>query len=53
MKMGFLSGIIAGAIVGSAITMVYDPVSDRDRRKLHRSTRNVVKKVGYVIDMMK
>jgi len=53
MKMGFLSGIIAGALVGSAITMVMDPVSDRDRRRLHRGTRNVVKKVGYIFDMMK
>ena len=53
MKMGFISGIIAGAIVGSAITMVYDPVSDRDRRKLHRGTRNAIKKVNYIFDMMK
>ncbi len=53
MKMGFLGGIIAGAIVGSAVTMVLDPVSDRERRKLYRGTRNAMKKVGYMIDMMK
>ena len=53
MKMGFLGGIIAGAIVGSAITMVLDPVSDRERRKLYRGTRSAIRKVGHVIDMMK
>lgn len=53
MKMGFLGGIIAGAIVGSAITMVLDPVSDRERRKLYRGTRNTMRKVGHIIDMMK
>lgn len=53
MKMGFLSGIIAGAIVGSAVTMVVDPVSDRDRRKLYRKTRNIVKTMGDVMDTMK
>jgi len=53
MKMGFLSGIIAGAIVGSAITMVVDPVSDRDRRRLYRGTRNAIRKVGCVFDMMR
>ncbi len=53
MKMKFLSGVIAGALVGSAITMVMDPVSDRDRRRLKRGTRNVIKKVSYLFDMMK
>ena len=53
MKMSFLSGIIAGAIVGSAITMVVDPVSDRERRKLYRGTRNVFRKVGCVFDLMR
>lgn len=50
MKMGFLGGIIAGAIVGSAITMVVDPISDRDRRRFKRGTQNVFKTVGALID---
>jgi len=29
MKMSFIGGVIAGAIVGSALTMVMDPVSDK------------------------
>ena len=52
MKMGFISGMIAGVIVGSAITMVVDPISDRDRRRLYRGTRNVFRKVGCVFDLM-
>ena len=53
MKMNFVSGIIAGAICGSAITMIIDPVSDRERRKLYRNTRNVFKTMGSLIDAIK
>lgn len=52
MKMSFLGGIIAGAIVGSAITMVADPISDRQRRKLYKGTHNMFKTMGTVIDAM-
>ena len=53
MKMGFIGGVVAGAIVGSAITMMVDPISDRDRRKIYRGTRNVMKKVGCFVDMLR
>lgn len=52
MKMNFLGGIIAGALIGSAVTMIADPVSDRDRRRLYRNTHDVFKKMGTVIDTM-
>ncbi len=52
MKMSFLGGVIAGAIVGSAITMVADPVSDRQRKKLYRGTHNMFRTMGAVIDSM-
>ncbi len=52
MKFGFLGGVIAGAIVGSALTMVMDPISDRQRRKLHKGTHSVFKTMGTVLDAM-
>ncbi|MGN1059716.1 MAG: hypothetical protein ACI4QW_04720 [Clostridia bacterium] len=52
MKMSFIGGVIAGAIVGSALTMVIDPVSDRQRRKLHKGTHSMFKTMGTVLDAM-
>ncbi len=52
MKISFLGGVIAGAIVGSALTMVIDPVSDRQRRKLHKGTHTMFKTMGSVLDAM-
>ncbi len=52
MKMSFLGGIIAGAIVGSALTMVMDPITDRQRKKLHKGTQSVFKTMGTVLDAM-
>ncbi len=52
MKISFLGGVIAGALVGSALTMVMDPVSDKQRRKLHKGTHSMFKTMGTVIDAM-
>ena len=52
MKISFISGVIAGALVGSALTMVMDPVSDKQRRKLHKGTSNMFKTMGTVVDAM-
>lgn len=52
MKMSFLGGVVAGALVGSAITMVIDPVSDRQRRKLYKGTHSMFKTMGSVLDAM-
>lgn len=50
MKMSFLGGIIAGAFVGSALTMMMDPVSDRQRKKMHKGTQTMFKTMGTVLD---
>ncbi len=52
MKMSFIGGVIAGAIVGSALTMVMDPVSDKQRRRMHKGTQSMFKTMGSVIDAM-
>lgn len=50
MKMSFIGGIIAGAFVGSALTMMMDPVSDRQRKKLHKGTQTMFRTMGTVLD---
>lgn len=52
MKISFIGGVIAGAIVGSALTMVMDPVSDKQRRRMHKGTQSMFKTMGSVIDAM-
>ncbi len=47
---GFIGGITTGVIVGAAITMLMDPVSDRQRHKLQKRTAGVFKSIGSVID---
>ncbi len=52
MKISFLSGVIAGAIVGSALTMAMDPISDRQRKKFQKGTHSMFKTMGSVLDAM-
>jgi len=50
MKMSFIGGVLAGAIVGSALTMVVDPISDKQRRKMYRGAQTMFKTIGSVLD---
>lgn len=47
---GFLGGMTAGLVVGAAMTMLMDPVSDRQRHKLQKKTEGVFRSIGSVID---
>ncbi len=46
----FLKGLGAGLAVGCAVTMVMDPISDKQRRKIQRRTEGVFKSIGGIID---
>lgn len=48
----FIGGVIAGAVIGSAVTMFIDPVNDKQRKKMHKSTSNIFKTMGSVLDVM-
>ena len=48
--MGFFKGMITGIVVGSAITMITDPVSDRQRRKMYKKTEGFFKNIGHTLD---
>ncbi|MBR5157196.1 MAG: hypothetical protein IKW59_05450 [Clostridia bacterium] len=51
-SLSFIGGIIAGAVVGSAVTMFIDPISDKQRRKMHKSSSHMFKTMGSVLDAM-
>lgn len=48
--MSFFKGVTAGLIVGAAVTMLADPVSDRQRTKLMKRTEGVFRNMGGMID---
>lgn len=48
--MGFIKGMITGLLVGSAVTMIADPVSDRQRHKMHKKTEGFFKSIGCALD---
>lgn len=47
---GFIGGITTGLILGAAVTMIADPVSDRQRHKLQKKTEGVFRNIGGIID---
>lgn len=46
----FFKGVTAGLVIGAAITMLTDPVSDRQRNKLVRKTEGMFRNMGGIID---
>ncbi len=47
---GFVKGVATGLVVGAAVTMMTDPVSDRQRHKIQKKTEGVFKSIGGGID---
>ena len=48
--MGFIKGMLTGLLVGSAVTMIADPISDRQRHKMQKKTEGFFKNVGSALD---
>ena len=46
----FFKGITTGLVIGAAVTMLTDPISDRQRLRLARKTEGVFKSMGGIID---
>ena len=46
----FIGGIVCGAVVGAAIGMLADPISDKQHKKLKSSAGHMFKTIGSVID---
>ncbi len=47
---GFMKGMATGLVVGAAVTMITDPMSERDRHKIAKKTQGIFKDIGTVID---
>ncbi len=46
----FLKGMATGVAVGAAVTMMTDPLSDKQRHKLHKKTEGVFRSIGGMVD---
>ncbi|MBQ8301314.1 MAG: hypothetical protein IJX57_05060 [Clostridia bacterium] len=47
---GFVKGMATGLVVGAAVTMIADPMTDRDRHKIAKKTERIFENIGSVID---
>lgn len=43
----FLTGVTTGAVVGAALTMLCDPITDRQRRRLKKKTRCLIRGLDH------
>ena len=48
--LGFIKGMATGMVVGAAVTMMADPISDKQRRKFVKKTEGVFRNLGGIID---
>lgn len=48
----FLTGVTTGAVVGAAVTMLCDPISDRQRRRLKKKTRGLIRSLDHSMATM-
>ncbi len=48
--MCFFKGVTAGLIVGAAVTMLADPISDRQRNRFVKKTEGIFKNMGCMLD---
>lgn len=47
---GFMKGMATGLVVGAAVTMITDPMTERERHKIAKKTEGIFKNIGSVID---
>lgn len=47
---GFVKGIATGMVVGAAVAMFADPLSDKQHKKLQKKTEGVFRNIGGLID---
>lgn len=48
--MSFGKGLAMGIVLGAAGILITEPLSDRQRHKLHKKTEGVFKGIGSMID---
>lgn len=46
----FTKGIATGLLMGAAATVIFEPISEKQKNKIKRKTKGVFRSVGSVID---
>lgn len=49
---GFTKGLITGAMVGAVMGIMFDPLHDKDRKRMKRNTQKYLKTAGNMMDSM-
>lgn len=49
-KKGIVGAMAAGAVIGVVMGIVFDPINDRQHRKISRHANNVFKTIGAIVD---
>lgn len=50
MGSGFFKGMAAGLVVGATVTMIADPISDKQHKKMSKKSHDTFKNLGSMID---
>ena len=45
---GFMKGMATGLVVGAAVTMIADPMTDRERHKIAKKKQRVYLKISVL-----
>lgn len=48
--MNFIKGMAAGLLVGAAVTMLTDPVTDKQRHRLKKKANRMAHKLSCTLD---
>ncbi len=53
MKMNtFTTGLVTGAVIGTAVGMIMDPMKDKQSKALKMRTKGMFSNIGHVLDSL-
>ncbi len=47
---GIIGAMAAGAVIGVVMGIVFDPISDRQHKKINKRANNMFKTIGAIVD---